>query len=68
VIEVAAGTVDEEFLVGRKDEKGEVVEGSGFGEVLCRGRVGWAQNEVRGVTEGIRGERFKFGTDAWIMS
>lgn len=60
--------MDEEFLVGRKDGQGEVAAGTGFGEVLCRGRVGWAQNEVRGVTEGIKGERYKFGIAAGIMS
>jgi len=60
--------MDEEFLVGRKDEQGEVVEGTGFGEALCQGRVTWAQNEVRGVTEGIRGDRYKFGTAAGIIS
>lgn len=70
-IEICAGSIDEEFLVGKKDEKGEVISGTDYGRHLCHPecRVVWAQNEIKGVTEGIgcpkdkkTPGRWKFGT------
>lgn len=69
-IEVCAGTVDEEFLVGRKGADGEVVRGSGCGELLCHaeGHLIWAQNEVGGATSGIGGgKRYKFGSSDGVL-
>lgn len=70
-MEICAGSIDEVFLVGKKDSSGEVIHGTSNGRHLCHPecRVVWAQNEIKGVTEGIGcpGEkkepgRWKFGT------
>lgn len=61
IIEVTAGTVDEEFLVGKKDGEGTVIE-KGVGEQFCHpeGAVTWVNNSLGPVTEGIKGTRWKF--------
>lgn len=74
-IEICAGSIDEEFLTGKKDENGEVIQGTGYGQWLCypECRVVWAQNEIMGVTEQIGckkegGNRWKFGTQKGIRA
>lgn len=61
IIEVTAGSVDEECLVGKKDDEGNVVE-KGVGEQFCHpeGAVTWVNNSLGPVTEGIKGTRWKF--------
>jgi hypothetical protein len=53
--------VDEEFLVGKKDGEGTVIE-NGVGEQFCHpeGAVTWVNNSLGPVTEGIKGTRWKF--------
>lgn len=67
-LELCAGTIDEEFLIGKKDADGELIEGTGFGEVLCHpeGNIGWAQNDVGKVTAGICGTRYKYEISAGV--
>ncbi|KFY14815.1 hypothetical protein V492_02400 [Pseudogymnoascus sp. VKM F-4246] len=64
IIEVTAGSVDEEFLVGKKDGEGTVIE-KGVGEQFCHpeGAVTWVNNSLGPVTEGIKGTRWKFSVD-----
>jgi len=60
-IELAVGTVDEEFLVGeRKDDD---TTSGGFGVVLANPNADhfWVRNEIRGVTDGLG----KDGTRFW---
>ncbi|KFZ08164.1 hypothetical protein V502_09505 [Pseudogymnoascus sp. VKM F-4520 (FW-2644)] len=61
IIEVTAGSVDEECLVGKKDGEGNVIE-KGVGEQFCHpeGAVTWVNNSLGPVTEGIKGTRWKF--------
>ncbi|KFZ17004.1 hypothetical protein V501_01946 [Pseudogymnoascus sp. VKM F-4519 (FW-2642)] len=61
IIEVTAGSVDEECLVGKKDSEGNVIE-KGVGEQFCHpeGVVTWVNNSLGPVTEGVKGTRWKF--------
>ena len=64
-IEICAGSIDEEFLIGRKDNNSELLskmkgaeatdEEKGYGTWLCHPecRVVWAQNDILGVTDQV---------------
>lgn len=67
-VEICVGTLDEEFLVGRRGEDRSVLPGTGFGGLVAHpeGRVLYAENDILGVTDGVTGERYKYGTEAGI--
>lgn len=74
-MEICSGSIDEEFLIGKKDENDEVKEETGYGKWLCypEARVVWAQNEIKGVTDSIGcksegGNRWKFGTEKGVRA
>lgn len=67
-VEICVGTLDEQFLVGKRDKCRNVVPNTGFGSLVAnpQARVLWAENEIEGVTTVLRGERWKYGMDAGV--
>jgi len=67
-VEICVGTLDEEFLVGRRAKDRSVLPGTGFGGLLAHpeGRVLYAENDIPGVTDGVTGVRYKYGTEAGV--
>jgi hypothetical protein len=67
-VEICVGTLDEEFLVGRRGGDRNVVPGTGFGGLLAHpeGRVLYAENDIPGVTDLVTGVRYKYGTEAGV--
>ncbi|CAG8977915.1 hypothetical protein HYALB_00001794 [Hymenoscyphus albidus] len=59
--ELAVGTFDEEFLLGKRDEEGVLRGGYGVALANFGGPHFWVQNEIPGVTGGI----CKGGTRFW---
>ncbi|OBT81714.1 hypothetical protein VE02_09246 [Pseudogymnoascus sp. 03VT05] len=60
-VEICVGTLDEEFLVGRRGAGGKVIPGTGFGHLLGHpeGRILWAENDIIGVTDRLTGVRYQ---------
>lgn len=67
-VEICVGTLDENFLVGCRSKSREVIPNTGFGSLVAHpnAKVLWAENEIEGVTTGLRGERWKYGVDAGV--
>lgn len=67
-VEICVGTLDENFLVGCRSKSREVIPNTGFGSLVAHpnAKVLWAENEIEGVTTGLRGERWKYGMDAGV--
>lgn len=64
-VEICVGTLDEEFLVGRRDKACNVIPNTGFGGLVAHpeGRVLWAENGIPEVTDGVTGKRWKYGVE-----
>ncbi|OBT39449.1 hypothetical protein VE00_09828 [Pseudogymnoascus sp. WSF 3629] len=60
-VEICVGTLDEDFLVGRRGPGGKVIPGTGFGPLLGHpeGRILWAENDIMGVTDRLTGVRYQ---------
>ena len=60
-VEICVGTLDEEFLVGRRGPGGKVIPGTGYGHLLGHpeGRILWAENDIVGVTDRLTGVRYQ---------
>jgi hypothetical protein len=60
--EFTVGTVDEEFLITERDEKGYPM--GGFGKVLANqnGNWYWSFNEIKGVNDVHEGVKYKMGS------
>lgn len=60
-VEICVGTLDEEFLVGRRGQGGKVIPGTGYGHLLGHpdGRILWAENDIVGVTDRLTGVRYQ---------
>lgn len=67
-VEICVGTLDEQFLVGCRDRARNVIPNTGFGALVAHpeGRILWAENEIPEVTDGLMGERWKYGMDSGI--
>ena len=67
-VEICVGTLDEQFLVGRRDKAKNVIPNTGFGALVAHpeGRVLWAENEIPSVTDGVTGVRWKYGMDSGV--
>jgi len=63
-IEFCVGTFDEEFLIGKRDGQGKPM-GTSWGMRLAspEGHNYYAENEIRGVTDELRGSKFLHGIE-----
>ena len=68
-VEICVGTLDEEFLVGKRGKDREVIPGTGYGAMVAHpeGRVLWGENDIKGVTDMVSGTRWKYGVSSGIM-
>jgi len=62
-LKISAGSVDENCLVGEKNEDTEEVAKKGFGEWLARagGNFFYVRNEIKGLTDHLKGMLFLEG-------
>ncbi len=67
-VEICVGTLDEEFLVGRRGKDKNVIPGTGFGALVAHpeGTVLWGENDIVGVTDAVTGVRWKYGVTAGV--
>lgn len=66
-VKICVGTLDEQFLVGRRDKSRNVIPNTGFGALVAHpeGRMLWTENGIPEVTDGVTGPRWKYAVDSW---